>query len=92
MQEYERIQAELTFLFGQETVKQAYQLDIADLSLNENMVQCIATGVSRLKELRDNPTAQKQLVQELQPGERLLLCLWIMDLDLIDKMQTRSYL
>ena len=35
MEDYERSNDELAFLFGRETVEQAGQLDIADLNLNE---------------------------------------------------------
>ena len=39
---YERLNDEMAFLFGQETVLQARELDIADLNLNEKIVACIS--------------------------------------------------
>ena len=88
----ERAQDELAFLFGRETVEQAGQLDIADLNLSDEIAACIADGIRTLKQLQDQPTAQVNFINSLQPGARLLLCLWIMDMDLLKKIQRRSYL
>ena len=91
-EDHERAQDELAFLFGRETVEQAQQLDIADLRLSDEIVTCIADGIRTLKQLQDRTTAQVNFVNSLQPGARLLLCLWIMDMDLLEKIQKRSYL
>ena len=92
MEDYERTNDELAFLFGRETVEQADQLDIADLNLNEEIVASIAGGIRTLKELQDNPGAQVNFVNGLEPGARLLLCLWVMDMGLLEKIRRRSYL
>ena len=92
MEDHERSFDELAFLFGRETVEQADQLDIADLNLNEEIVACIADGIRMLKELQDSPGAQVNYVSGLQPGARLLLCLWVMDMGLLEKIRKRSYL
>ena len=89
---HERAQDELAFLFGRETVQQAVRLDIADLSLGDEITACIAGGIRTLKQLRNKPAAQVNFINSLQPGARLLLCLWIMDMDLLKKIQRRSYL
>ena len=91
-EENERAQDELAFLFGRETVDQAGQLDIADLGLSDEIAASIADGIRTLKQLRDKPAAQVNFVNSLQPGARLLLCMWIMDMDLLKKIQKRSYL
>lgn len=91
-EDHERAQDELAFLFGKETVEQAVQLDIADLRLSDEIVACIADGIRTLKQLRDKPAAQVDFVNSLQPGARLLLCLWVMDMGLLEKIQRRSYL
>ncbi len=83
---------ELSFLFGAGIVEQARLIDIADLNLTDEMTTWIGTGIRQLKELKDDPEAQRQWVGKQAPGLRLLLCLWIMDMDLLDKVQTRSYL
>ena len=92
MEDYERSNDELAFLFGRETVEQAGQLDIADLNLNEEIVACITGGIRTLKELQHNPRAQVNFVNGLEPGARLLLCLWVMDMGLLEKIRKRSYL
>ena len=90
-EDYQRAHDELAFLFGRETVEQADQLDIADLNLNKEIVACIAGGIRTLKELRHNPGAQENFVNGLEPGARLLLCLWIMDMGLLEKIRKQPY-
>ncbi len=91
-EDHEQARAELAFLFGRETVEQAEQLDIADLNLGDEIVASIADGIRTLKSLQDKPAAQMDFANSLQPGTRLLLCMWIMDMDLLKKIQPRSYL
>ena len=88
----EKTWAELAYLFGTETVSLAYQIDIADVNLNEKMIDSISAGVRRLKELKHDPGAQLGFVRGLEQGTRLLLCMWIMDMDLLGKIQEGSYL
>jgi hypothetical protein len=76
----------LTDLFDSDTVEQAHLIDVADLNLDDQMIACITGGLSRLKQLRNNPVAQKGLVAAMQPGERLLLCMWIMEMGLLDRI------
>lgn len=83
---------ELSFLFGEEIIEQARLIDIADLNLHDDMTARIGEGMRQLKELKHDPEAQRHWVSEQSPGLRLLLCLWIMDMGLLDKIQERSYL
>jgi hypothetical protein len=83
---------ELSFLFGEEIIEQARLIDIADLNLHDDMTARIGEGMRQLKELKLDPEAQRHWVSEQSPGLRLLLCLWIMDMGLLDKIQERSYL
>lgn len=92
VEEIEDLRAELSFLFGDETVKLAEQIDIADLNLKDEIVGAIADGVGELKKLRGNPQAQIEFVSKLEQGSRLLLCMWIMDMDLLSRIQTHSYI
>ncbi len=92
VEENERLNEELAFLFGKETVNQARKIDIVDLNMNKEMMDSISTGVRKLKELKHNPNAQLNLVNELQPGARLVLCMWIMDMGLLEKIQTHPYI
>jgi len=77
----------LALLFGEETVGLASHLDAADLNLSDAMTTAIAEGVRRLKELSTDPQAQRHLVEDMAPGTRLLLCLWVMDMELLDRIQ-----
>ncbi len=83
---------ELSFLFGEETVEQANQVDIVDLNLNKDITDTISKGVNQLKTLKNNPDAQLKLIKEMTPGARIVLCMWIMEMGLLDKIQVRSYL
>ena len=91
MTEDERLKDELALLFGRETVETACQIDIADLNLNEKMTAVISAGVKNLKQLKRDPQAQLAFVNDMEQGARLLLCMWIMDMDLLDKIQDGPY-
>ena len=89
--EHESLARELSFLFGKDIVEQARLIDIADLNFTDEMTESIGVGIRKLKQLKDNPMAQKRWLSEQAPGLCLLLCLWIMDMGLLDKIQIRSY-
>ncbi len=78
---------ELSYLFGKDIVEQARLIDIADLNLTDEITTEIGEGIRQLKQLKHDPEAQRQWVSEQAPGLRLLLCLWIMDMDLLEKIQ-----
>lgn len=82
---------ELAWLFGRDTVEQAAMIDAADLNLTEEMTAVISSGLTRLKQLRRDPRSQQDLVSAMTPGERLVLCMWIRDMGLLDKIQSESY-
>ena len=88
----ELLARELACLFGKDIVEQARLLDIADLNLTDDMTTAIGDGVRHLKQLKHDPEAQQQWVNKQEPGLQLLLCMWVMDMDLLDKIQTRSWL
>lgn len=81
---------ELVFLFGEEIVEQARLIDIADLNITDEMTARIGEGVRQLKELKEDPGAQRQWISKQEPGLHLLLCLWIMDMDLLGKITARG--
>ena len=89
---YKDLINELSFLFGKEIVSQAEQIDIADINLNQDIVDCIAAGVKKLKQFKGRPKEQQEFISGLTVGEKLILCLWIKDMDLLDKIQASSYL
>jgi hypothetical protein len=86
------LNTELSFLFGQELVEQAEQIDIVDLNLNDEITKVISTGIKQLKSLKHSPEAQLDFINSLTSGSRIVLCMWIMEMDLLDKIQTRSYM
>lgn len=83
---------ELSFLFGEDIIEQARLLDIVDLNLTDEMTAIIGKGIRKLKQLKHDPQAQQRWVSEQAAGSRVLLCLWLIDMDLLEKIQTRSYL
>lgn len=87
MEEEERRMRELTQLFGTDIVEQARRIDVADLNMNEKMTAVISDGVRKLKALRTDPGAQANLVNGMDPGSRLVLCMWIMDMGLVEKIR-----
>jgi hypothetical protein len=90
--EQARIQQELSYLFGEDIVSQARLIDVVDLNLNDKMTRCISKGVTELKKMKDQSSSQKEFIGRMSAGERLVLCMWIMEMDLLEKMQSRSYL
>lgn len=84
--EVELLYKGLSKLFGSDTVEQARLIDVVDLNMDERMTSTISSGLTRLKQLKNNPPAQFALVAQMEPGERLLLCMWIMEMDLLDKI------
>ena len=89
--EHESLARDLSFLFGKDIVEQVRLIDIANLNFTDEMTESIGVGIRKLKQLRDHPMAQRQWVSEQAPGLSLLLCLWIMDMNILDKIQIRSY-
>jgi hypothetical protein len=89
---HRQLDAELSFLFGAETVAQARQIDVADVNMNKEMTAGIGAGMRQLKQLRGDPRGQLNLVRAMPPGLRLLLCMWVLEMDLLDKIQHGSYI
>ncbi len=80
-------QKRLVELFGNDIVEQARLIDVVDLNLNDSMTSCISAGVTSLKQLRGDPSAQHRFVAAMQPGEQLLLCMWVLEMELLDKIR-----
>ena len=87
--EEEQAESELARLFGQDTVNQARLIDVAHLNLDDSMTACITAGLNRLKQTRNDPAAQGAVISAMQPGERLLLCMWIIEMELLDKIRVK---
>ena len=78
---------ELRRIFSDEIVEQACLLDVADLNINDDMARQIAEGIKQLKQNRQDINAQQRWIRQQAPGLQVLLCLWIMDMDLLGKIQ-----
>ena len=89
---HQQLLEELSFLFGKDLVMQVEEIDIADINLNQDIIECISAGVKQLKELKHKPQAQLDYLASLTAGEQLVLCLWIKDMDLLEKIQVRSFI
>lgn len=87
--EEDQAESELARLFGQDTVNQARLIDAAHLNLDDSMTACITAGLNRLKQTRNDPAAQGAVISAMQPGERLLLCMWAMEMELLDKIRVK---
>lgn len=85
--ENKRVCMELANLFGEEIVQQAALIDIAEINISDDMTSCISDGVIQLKKLKGKTESQRALIEKLSQGEKLVLCLWIMDMGLLDKLQ-----
>jgi hypothetical protein len=85
--EGEILARELSFLFGEETVEQARLIDIGLLNITDEMTAAIGQGIKQLKQLKNDPEAQRQWIEKQEAGLRLLLCLWIMDMGLLEKIK-----
>jgi len=84
-----RVSNGLANLFGKEIVEQAELIDIADINISDQMTSCISDGVVQLKKQKGKTEAQRSLIERLSQGEKLVLCMWIMEMDLLDKIQVR---
>ena len=78
---------DLAFLFGEEIVEQARLIDIGMLNITDEMTAAIGQGIKKLKQLKNESEAQRQWIEKQEAGVRLLLCLWIMDMGLLEKIR-----
>ncbi len=82
-----KVHQHLAVLFGEDIVEQAELIDIADLNISDKMTGCISDGVVQLKKLKGKVESQRGLIDALSKGEKLVLCMWILEMDLLDKIQ-----
>lgn len=87
MQADARVDEALSAVFGPEIVEQARLIDVTDLNLNDDMVRSITDGLNRLKQTRHDPEGQTAILRTLSPGEQLLLCMWIREMELLEKIR-----
>lgn len=80
-------QQRLVDLFGDDIVEQAMLIDAVDLNLSDSMTTAISAGVAGLKQRRGDMAAQRRFVAAMQPGEQLLLCMWVLEMELLDRIR-----
>ncbi len=83
----EQTSAFLSRLFGEQTLRLTRRLDVADLHINDAMTQSIGASVSELKRLKGDVSGQKAYIAGLEEGARLLLCLWVTDMALHERLR-----
>jgi len=80
------LEFELAFLFGQATVHQAKQSDIVDLDLDIEFLNGVSEIAGQLLKLTGQPIQQRKFVARLNADNRLMLCMWLMDTGIADKL------
>ena len=78
-----RLERELTALFGGELFKRAKATDPADLDLSEELMDAVHDAADHLLDHADDPAMQRVLVMALPADVRLVLCMWLFDLELV---------
>ena len=81
-----RRERELAALFGNDLVHRASVTDPAELDLSAELMDAVWDAADRLLRDAGNPPAQRAYVEGLSAAVRLVLCMWILDLDLAGKL------
>lgn len=81
---------ELADLFGEETVYRARLTDPAELDLSAGLMNAVWDAADYLLREAGNSLAQRACVDRLSDAVRLVLCMWILDLDLAGKLYARA--
>lgn len=84
-----RLERELSALFGHELFKQATATDPADLALSAELMDAVHDAADSLLEYASDPKMQRVIVKALSADVRLVLCMWIHDLDLAVTLTAR---
>ena len=84
-----RLEQELATLFGREVLKQAKATDPVHLDLSAEQMDAVHDAADHLLENAGDPMMQRALVMALPADIRLVLCMWIYDLDLAATLTAR---
>lgn len=84
-----RLERELTALFGRDLLKQAKAIDPADLELSEELMDAVHDAADHLLDHAGNPAMQRVVVMALPADVRLVLCMWLFDLELVATLTAR---
>ena len=77
---------ELVSLFGADMVSKAQATDVAGLSLSAELMDAVHDAADRLLTVAGRPEEQRRIVSELPSLTRLVLCMWIMDMELAARL------
>ena len=77
-------------LFGEVVCSVAAVTDAATLDLSSGLMDRVHDGADALLARSGRPDAQRRYVAGLPSDVRLILCMWMMDLDLAAKLTARA--
>ena len=77
-------------LFGEVVCSVAAVTDAAMLDLSSGLMDRVHDGTDALLAMRHHPDEQMRYVSELPFDVRLVLCMWLLDCDLADKLASRA--
>ena len=77
-------------LFGDVVCSVAAGTDAASLDLSAGLMDRVHDGADTLLAMRRHPDEQMRYVSELPFEVRLVLCMWLLDCDLVDKLISKS--
>ena len=64
--------------------------DAATLDLSAGLMERVHDGADALLKMRQHPGEQMRYVSELPFDVRLVLCMWLLDCELADKLAQRA--
>ena len=77
-------------LFGDVVCSVAAVTDAATLDLSVGLMDRVHDGADALLKLSQHPGEQMRYVSELPFDVRLVLCMWLLDCELADKLAQRA--
>ena len=77
-------------LFGDVVCSVAAVTDAAALDLSASLIDRVHDGADALLAMRRHPDEQMRYVSELPFEVRLVLCMWLLDCDLAEKLASRA--
>ena len=81
-----RVDAEIASLFGRELVNLARRTDVVDLDLEADYIDGLADAAEELLQVKGQSEKQRKMVDAMSAGERLALCMWMLDTDMAVKL------
>lgn len=82
----QRRERELAALFGEDCLAQARVTDPADLHLTADLMETVWDAADDLLRDAGNPEKQRATIAAIPEGTRLVLCMWVLDLELAGKL------